>query len=478
MRVVLFNLTREKNFNGYPLGLLYLISYARKYYSKYKEEDFLFNSIPVGSSFFVVKKKIPFDVHEKIIFCFSMGTPDRFYIRDLAKKLKHVFINSLVLVGGIHPTLDKETLTHCSAIDIAVRGEGEATFLELIENLSVRFSIADLKDVLGLSFRYGQDQIIHNLDRPRIKNLDDIPFPARDKFDVIGKQSRALGNGQCVVFTSRGCAYKCFFCLTPQFWGGQVTYRSIENVLEEIHILVTQFKGQDIYIGDDTFVLSRERVLLFCERLQESRLSIVWHCNIRANTVDRELLEAMYASGCRSVFMGIESGRQFILDKVVNKDINLSQAETVICWCKEIGLEIICSFSYSYPGETLEDVLETFAFIERNELPAPSIPHMVWLWIYPGTPLFDYAKKNKKLPKNFHWFKYYYEYNSFQNVHKVPHFVDKLSRKELSSIRAKLAPPSGALALQNWRELIKKVRTPSDIFYAMQLLWRKIAGKL
>jgi radical SAM superfamily enzyme YgiQ (UPF0313 family) len=176
--------------------------------------------------------------------------------------------------------------------------------------------------------------------------------------------------------------------------------------------------------------------------------------------------------------MGVESGRQYILDNIVHKKIDLKQAELVIRWCKQINLEIICSFSFSYPEETMEDVLETFAFIKRNELPEPSLLYMLWLWIYPGTPLFAYAQEHKKLPKGFHWFKYYYEYNSFQNTHKVPHFVDKLSRKELYSIRVRLEPPRGALAIQNWRELLKKVRTPSDVFYAMQLLWRKLVCKI
>jgi len=152
-----------------------------------------------------------------------------------------------------------------------------------------------------------------------------------------------------------------------------------------------------------------------------------WFCEIRANTVDRELLSLMYKAGCRSVAMGVESASPRILKNIVKKGIELEQASATVKICKELGIYIKAFFSYSYPEETLEDVKMTLAFIETIK---PDAYPLTRLKVYPGTAICRLAEKMNLLPEDFNWFKFYKFYDSFSNDTCMPWFVDKLTFKD------------------------------------------------
>jgi radical SAM superfamily enzyme YgiQ (UPF0313 family) len=237
-------------------------------------------------------------------------------------------------------------------------------------------------------------------------------------------------------------------------------------MLKELDYLNKEFGYNAFYFFDDTFTVHRNRTVDFCRLLIKEKREYYWFCEVRADTVDRELLKLMYEAGCRSVTMGVESGSQKLLDDVVLKGIDLRRVKEIVSWCNEIGIHVKCCFSYSYPGETLKQVEETLTF--RGNLPADKKP-MDQIRIYPGTPVHAYAQKHRMLPEDFTWFEKYPFYRTHSNPSIVPLFADKLTREQLTDIRDRLNPacsvkPNSPAALN----ALKRIKRPGDVFFLMK----------
>lgn len=293
-----------------------------------------------------------------------------------------------IIAGGHQATTDPEGLLKSEYIDFVVRGEGEETVKELIT--SIEKANDGLSSINGLSYK-NNGNFIHNRPRKLIDNLDSIPFPARDLLIDIDKHPDIFN--VAVTGISRGCPWRCGFCSSSATWGRNVRFRSIENVIKEIRLLINRYGAKKIYFYDDTFTLKRNKVIEFCDKVISEQLKLKWICMSRADCLDDELLKKMKSSGCQSIVLGIESGSERML-KFIRKEVNLTKIRETINLIKKNGIWVSTFFMVGFPTETKEDMLKTFGFMKEigsNEL---------YLSTYkpnPKTELHDYIIKNKNI---------------------------------------------------------------------------------
>jgi len=270
-------------------------------------------------------------------------------------------------------------------LDVVVRKEGENTLLELVQRLEAGKSYSD---VIGTTCRKGTG-LVRNPDRPFIENLDELPFPARHFWPIECLQK--YGTMIFDVVTSRGCVQWCSFCIEVRAHGRKYRVRSPKNVVDELEFLYKTYNARYFAFLDDAFTIDQRRAVKICEEIKNRKLKIKWACETRVDSVTKELLLKMKEAGCADIWFGIESGSQQVLDSM-KKGISLEQIIRAFKWAKEVGIKPNPNVILGAPGETKKTAWETIKFVERL------IPdHMGCYTLatpYPGTPMYDFVKKN------------------------------------------------------------------------------------
>lgn len=286
----------------------------------------------------------------------------------LAQTLKHLQENVLVVVGGPHITaLPAESLEKFPAIDIGVAGEGEITFVELLDTY---FRGGDLGRIKGIVYRENGGIITTPL-RELIKNLDDLPVPAWDLLDgfpdrynlQIQSVLRLPATSLC---SSRGCPHKCIFCDKRSF-GSTFRAHSVDYTINLVEHLYNNFKIRDFQFEDDYFMVNKKRLLSICRLLQDKKLDLVWSCQSRAEKMTLDVLKEMKKAGCWLIMFGIESGDQGILD-VIRKGLKIEDVNLAIELTHKAKIQSKGFFITGNFGETLETLENTRKFIQDSKL--------------------------------------------------------------------------------------------------------------
>ena len=260
----------------------------------------------------------------------------------------------ITLMGGPHVTFDAEKILSENAfVDYIVRGEGEVTCTELLEALDSR---ASLENIAGISYR-SNGAVVHNPDRPFIKDINVLPLPAVDLVPL--SKYRALGFPITMV-TSRGCPHECIFCVGRRMVGRRVRYFDVKRVVDEFETL-SGMGFSVICIVDDLFTTNKARCMEICDEILRRGISHLWSAFSRVDTVSEELLGRMKAAGCMGLCFGIESGNQAILDRI-KKKTTLEKCKRAAALCHDAGIDPWMSFILGLPGETAETVRETLEF--------------------------------------------------------------------------------------------------------------------
>ena len=314
------------------------------------------------------------------IFAISQMTHNRFDSLRLADMAKKINPSCFVVFGGPHATHQyREILAGRHGVDAVVMGEGEETFLELLETLQHNGEAA-LDKVRGLAFRKA-GTVFATPPRAAIADLDSLPFPAGYFDDAIGVDvHRQLE----FIITSRGCPATCVFCSSPQFWGKSLRLRSPRAVVDEIRMIRDRFGLLYFSIRDDTFTADKGRVLEICRLLREERVHILWNCQSRVNAVDEEMLLAMKRAGCECIQFGVESGSIPVL-KSLGKRITPDEVRIAAEAARRAGINLSIYLITGVAGETDEDLKATVKLIEDIR---PHDGQVSPLAYYPGTPLF------------------------------------------------------------------------------------------
>jgi radical SAM superfamily enzyme YgiQ (UPF0313 family) len=324
--------------------------------------------------------------YEPDVVGFSSTTLGIVATGELASRIKKTSADILTIIGGCHATaLPSETLEIFSGFDLAVVGEGEETFVEILE-LFQKKSMHD--NILGTAIRV-DNGIKINAARPLIKNLDLLPLPAWELlpgFPHAFKPSLTrIKNYPCAsVVLTRGCPFKCQFCDRSVF-GRKTRSYSPDYAVKLLKDLRENFGVKEILIEDDTFVLSSKRLTAFCEGLIAENMGITWSCLGRADTVRPDLLKLMKKAGCWHISYGIESGDQKILDNM-QKGETIAHFEQAVKLTKEAGLKSKGFFILGFPGETIETMEATINLTKRLPLDDISVSQMT---PYPGSLLYE-----------------------------------------------------------------------------------------
>ncbi len=293
---------------------------------------------------------------------------------------KEAHPNCITILGGSHVTFwDDKALQECPQLDIVVRKEGEYTMIELAQKIAAGQSV---HDVTGTTCRKDAE-IIRNPDRPYIEDLDALPFPARHLWPM--EKLRKLEDVVYLI-TSRGCVYWCEFCATVRIHGRKYRMRSPKNVADELEFLHKTYGVTHFTFCDDAFTVDQARVEELCREILDRKLKIRWNCGTRVDMITKELLLKMKEAGCISVWFGVESGSQQVLD-AMKKGITPELTTRVIGWVREVGLKPVPNVILGFPGETKESAWKTIKFVEK--ISPDDVAFYNVATPFPGTPMYD-----------------------------------------------------------------------------------------
>jgi radical SAM superfamily enzyme YgiQ (UPF0313 family) len=324
-----------------PLGLLYLVSALEKHGYDVDLRDY---QLLVGENLFNIERTLDFLKGSAPIVGFSCMANLLPYTLLVVQAFKDRYPEKIVVLGGTGPTaVEQAILRKFDAVDVIVRGEGEHTIIDLMNALS---GGQDLRAVPGISF-HSNGSVIENRSRPRISDLDALPWPAYHRLDMAAYQG-------CGVVTSRGCPYRCTFCSVAPIWGHKAVLRSVHSVVAEMQHLFEMYGITMFLLQDEYFVSDKARMLTFCAELRSIGLPLRWKCFTRINLVDEEMLWAMAEAGCVHVRYGVESGSNAVLRQVA-KGFTAGQASEVIAQSARIFPEVDAFFIWGFPFETIAD---------------------------------------------------------------------------------------------------------------------------
>jgi len=327
-------------------------------------------------------------------------TPAMKHVLKIAEITKKIKPKTVVVLGGIHPTaLPEETIKN-RFVDFAVISEGEQTFYEIVR--AIREKKEDFQDIKGILFKKNGN-IITTPPRELIDNLDDIPFPARDLFDLklyYSAPTKKVSNENAgPILTSRGCAFGCKHCISKKVWGRRVRFRSVKNVIDELDECINKYRIKEFNIFDDTFTLNEKRAIEICDEIIKRKWNISWIAFSRVNTISEKLLEKMIEAGCKKISFGLESGSQKILD-LMNKQATVEMGRQAVNLAAKHGVLVHASFMFGNIGETEETIKETVKF--AKSLPLDNATFFITS-PFPGTELYEVAKKEGFITKDTKW---------------------------------------------------------------------------
>lgn len=262
------------------------------------------------------------------------------------------------VIGGPHATFcASRILDNTPSVDVVVRGEGEASMVALADAVERR---KPLSEVPGIAFRDGGRIVTTPMPPPA--DLDQLAPPARSHIP-LGRY-RALGLPVSMT-TSRGCPFKCIFCVGRKMVGAKVRYRDPAGVVDEMADL-NRLGFHQINLADDLFTADRDHCLAVCSEILHRGLTVKWTSFARVDTVSRDVLTAMRRAGCTTISFGVESGSPEMLRRI-RKGITCDQVVAAAALCLECGISPHASFILGLPGETERTLAETLAFGERLE---------------------------------------------------------------------------------------------------------------
>jgi len=402
--------------------------------------------------------------HEEIIRQVAEFNPDLIGLYattfgwDRAQKtaaaIKRVLPGVFIVVGGPYPiALQEKCLEDCPEIGAVVTGEGEVTVVEIMKRLG---SGKELAGVQGVAYRE-EGEIKKNPPRPLITDLDQLPFPARELLGEAGKYVPPPATYKrkpvAVIMTARGCNRHCLYCFQiDKHRESGIRYRSVENVMAEIELVLSQ-GYKEIKFIDDTLTADYHRAMTIAKEIQNRGLDFTWFASAVVNQVDKPLLQAFKDAGCWAILFGAESGVQKDLN-AIRKGITPDQIRGAVTIAKEVGLTVYTPFLFGIPGQTYEDGLKTIEFALELD---PDIANFHAITPFPGTELYDNIDKYGTMSEDLTDYTY-------QGAAFVPY---TMTRDEIAELRQLALKKFYSRPKFLWRRLLA-LRSINDLLAAWQ----------
>jgi len=286
--------------------------------------------------------------------------PSFYYDLYILKKISTAGI-PIILCGPNSEIYQTHFLKENEFITFVLYGEYEFTLLELVDFLQ---NNKDLSKVNGLIYK---DKGIIKKNPPRSPfNIDLLPWPYRDSLPMH-KYLDAPGEmltPSVQMVASRGCPFKCQFCLWPQviYQGHHYRFRNVKDVIDEMEYLVKRKGFKSVYFDDDTFNIGKNRMLNICEEIRKRGLDgIQWAIMARPDLMDEEILKNMKKAGVWAIKYGVESATQSLIDNI-GKNMDLVKAERIIKITQDLGIKVHLTFTFGLPGETKQTIEKTIRY--------------------------------------------------------------------------------------------------------------------
>lgn len=295
-------------------------------------------------------------------------------------------------IGGHGPAAAPEYFLQKTKADVVGIGEGEITFVELLDAFAGKRS---LESVDGIAFIDSKNGYIRTKPRELIKDIDEIAWPAYDLFDMthysLLRMPHIKGNERCMpLLSGRGCIFQCNFCyrLDKGF-----RPRSAKSIIEEIEFLKKEYNIRYVSFSDELLMSSRERTLALCQAFIDAKLNVKWDCNGRLNFADIDVLNKMKEAGCVFINYGIESldnDTLKVMHKGLTRDMIIHGVENTLKVGISPGLNIIYG-NINEPISAIDDAVEFLLKYDDHAQMRTIRP----VTPYPGSELFDYAVEHK-----------------------------------------------------------------------------------
>ena len=356
-----------------------------------------------GSEQEVVNELADFEPQLACFTLMSLNVPSCVRFCDL---LKQRLPETLIACGGPAGTYASlEVLQQVTNADIVAVGEGEPIIFDLVQRLYLKLP---LEDCPGICYRQPDGTLRQTPNRPLMHNLDDLPIPVRDQFEMHGSRLEYMR-----VTTTRGCVARCTFCSAPNISnrvqaGKPWRARSPEAVVDELEYLVKKYNFHTFDFVDSTFEdpdgahFGKARITRIAEGILERKLDIYYNCCMRAENWsddDHDLLDLLVRSGLEKVNVGIESGTPSELklwDKLATVDDNVR----IIRLLKEHGIYLAMGFIQFHPYATVETLKSNAAFLRQHA--GHNLRRLTErLEIYPGTVIVKKMKNDGLLDSDY-----------------------------------------------------------------------------
>ncbi|MFA5905562.1 MAG: radical SAM protein [Desulfobacula sp.] len=308
------------------------------------------------------------------------------------------------LLGGIYPTVLPEEAMKNNSLDYAFIGPAEER-LPLFLDLLVHQKTLEAKKQPGIGYQGENGPVINPINfSDKLKAID----PDYSQIDIKGYLNQKtyshyhyvkFSEPTVILLTSYGCSYNCCFCASASIRGRHVSYRDPENVLKEIDYFYQEHHIRHFAIQDELFLANKNRVKTILQGIIDRKYDITWkQVNGSVWHLDDETLELLKKSGCKILFVSVESGSQRVLKDIIGKPIDLERVPHVVKKCNELGLWISANFVIGFPGETWDEIRKTFKLAESLSLDCASFTIATPL---PKTKLFDICVRDNLLPAGF-----------------------------------------------------------------------------
>jgi len=325
-------------------------------------------------------------------------------VREVSRMIKELDPGIITVAGGNYPTfLPEKCLQETPELDMIGLGEGETLMLELIRRLKKSGGVSDLD---GLAFRH-DGRVVVNQKKRWVQDLDSIPFPARDLLPLDTYRRSGIPHGLSFsgksfspIITSRGCPANCIYCSSTRFWGNRYRLRSAENVLDEIGEMAGRYGIEDIQFEDDNMTANRKRAEEIFKGIIERGYKIKFNFpnGVAMWTLDKKLVDLMEKAGCYEMALVFESGSQEVLRNIVKKPVNLEKAAAITQYIHKKNIRTDGFYIIGFPGETREQIKETFAFANRMKTDE------AYFFVanpLPGSEMYEMAKSRGMLREDF-----------------------------------------------------------------------------